>query len=87
MKLDNISRQLLEKIANLHEIPSGAVSFRKDGKSQVMRSTKNIEIFPKEDKSGIDIVIHSSCKGEACHIPVIVSENGLFDLAYNDFYI
>lgn len=87
MKLDNISKQLLEKIAGLHEIPAGAVSFRKDGKSQIVRSTANIEIFPKKDKPGIDIIIHSSCKNEACHIPVIVDENGLFDLVYNDFYI
>ena len=30
--LDEISKNLLEKISNLHEIPNGAVSFRKNGK-------------------------------------------------------
>lgn len=87
MKLDKISQDLLEKIADLHDIPSGAVSFRKNGKSEIMRSTANIEIEKKQDGSGINIYIHSSCKGEACHIPVVVSENGLFDLVYNDFYV
>ena len=87
MKLDNISKRLLEQIAGLHELPEGAVSFRKNGKSQVLRSSKNIEIIPKEDGSGIDIVVHSSCKGEACHLPVVVSESEFFDLVYNDFYI
>lgn len=87
MKLDKISKDLLEKIANLHDIPTGAVSFRKDGKTQVMRSSTNIEIEKKQDGSGINVYIHSSCQHEACHIPVVITENGLFDLVYNDFYI
>ena len=28
---------------------------------------------------GIDVIVHSSCNGEACHIPVVVSDNNLFD--------
>ncbi len=87
MNLDKISKNLLEKIANLHEIPDGAVSFRKNGKGEFVRSTTNIEILRKQDGSGIDIVVHSSCNHEACHIPVVVSENGIFDTVYNDFYI
>ena len=87
MVLDKISQNLLSQISNLHEIPDGAVSFRKNGKGEIIRSTANIEIAKKDDASGIDIFVHSSCQGEACHIPVVVSENGLFDLVYNDFYI
>ena len=87
MHLDKISQNLLEKIANLHEIPDGAVSFRKNGKGEILRSTPSIEIVKKVDGSGIDIFVHSSCKHEACHIPVIVSEEGFFDEVYNDFYI
>ena len=85
--LDKISKNLLEQIAGLHEIPTGAVSFRKNGKGQIVRSTANIEIKKKESGEGIDIFIHSTCCGEACHMPVVVSENGLFDLVYNDFYV
>ena len=87
MKLDKISQNLLEQIAKIHEIPNGAVSFRRNGKGEIVRSTPSIEIFKKEDGSGIDIFIHSTCQNEACHIPVVVSEEGLFDLVYNDFYI
>ena len=87
MKLDKITANLLEQIANLHEIPNGAVSFRRNGKGEIIRSTPNIEIKKKEDKSGIDIFVHSTCQNEACHIPVVITENGLFDLVYNDFYI
>lgn len=85
--LDKISKNLLEQIANLHEIPDGAVSFRKNGKGEILKSTPNIEIKKKENNEGIDVFVRSSCKGEACHIPVVVSENGFFDLTYNDFYI
>lgn len=87
MKLDKISQNLLEKIANIHALPDGAVSFRKNGKGEFVRSTPNIEIMKKGDGSGIDIFVHSSCQKEACHIPVVVSEAGIFDLVYNDFYI
>lgn len=87
MKIDKISKDLLEKISGLHDIPNGAISFRKNGKSEIMQSTANIEIEKKSDNSGINIYIHSSCQNEACHIPVVISENGLFDIVYNDFYI
>ena len=87
MVLDKITKKLLQEISDLHKIPDGAVSFRKNGKGEVMRSTPNIEIGKKEDNSGIDVVVHSTCNGEACHIPVVVSEEGFFDVAYNDFYI
>ncbi len=87
MKLDKLTKDLLSQIANLHEIPDGAVSFRKNGKGEIMRSTAHIEIKKKDDLSGINIFIHSNCQNEACHIPVVVSENGLHDLVYNDFYI
>lgn len=87
MKMDSITRNLLEKIASLHEIPEGAVSFRYNGAGEIIRSTINIEIERKEDKSGINIFVHSSCQGEACHIPVVVNEDDFYDKVYNDFYI
>lgn len=87
MKLDNITKQILSQVSGLHDIPNGAVSIRKNGKSALIRSTANIEIEKKPDLSGINIYIRSTCQGEACHIPVVISENGLFDMAYNDFYI
>lgn len=87
MEIDKISKQLLDRISNLHKLPNGAVSFRKNGQSEFVNSTKNIEIRPKLDRSGIDVFIKSDCKGESCHIPVVISEANIFDLVYNDFYI
>ncbi len=37
--------------------------------------------------SGIDIRIKPGTKHESVHIPVVVSESGLKDMVYNDFYI
>ena len=49
--------------------------------------SENIEIVTKEDKPGIDIHIKPGTKRQSVHIPVIISETGLDDLVYNDFFI
>ena len=85
--MDAIQKNLLSEIADLHAIPDGAYNIRANGEAAGRRSTKNIEIVPKEDKPGIDIIIKSGTKNESVHIPVIISESGLKDLVYNDFYI
>ncbi len=87
MVLDKLTKNLLTQIANLHKIPNGAISFRKNGKGEIVRSTPNIEIRKKDDVEGIDVIVHSACQGESCHIPVVVTENGFHDLVYNDFYV
>ena len=84
--MDKITQNLLDKIAGLHDIPNGATSVRKNGKS-VIKSSKNIIITKKADNSGIDIVIKKSCQGESCHIPVVITEQGITDIVQNDFYI
>ena len=38
-------------------------------------------------KSGIDITVKSGTKHESVHIPVIISQTGLSELVYNDFFI
>ena len=55
--MNNIEKDLLKSIADLHEIPQGAVSFRKNGKSENLSSTAEIEIVKKTDKAGIDIFV------------------------------
>lgn len=50
-------------------------------------NTANIEIVSKTDKSGIDIHIKAGTKNQSVHIPVIITETGLDELVYNDFYI
>ena len=86
-KLDAIQLQLLEEIAGLHEVPEGAYNIRANGTAAGRQSTANIEIIPKENGSGIDIHIKPETKNESVHIPVVLSESGLKETVYNDFYV
>ena len=85
--MDAIEKSLLEKVADIHEIPEGAYNIRANGKSAARNTTANIDIVTKEDKPGIDIIIKPGTKHESVHIPVILSQSGLKDMVYNDFYI
>lgn len=78
---------LLNTIAGIADIPTGAYNIRKNGQALSRQSTEHIEILPKKDKPGIDIRIAPNTRGESVHIPVILSESGMNDLVYNDFYI
>ncbi|HQA50524.1 MAG TPA: ABC transporter permease, partial [Syntrophomonadaceae bacterium] len=57
MKFNQVDLNLLSTIANLTEVPDGAVNIRKDGQPLIRMSSPNIIINPKEDKPGIDIII------------------------------
>lgn len=85
--MNNVDKRMLEAVADLHEIPQGAFSLRKNGESAERRSSANIIIEPKKDKPGIDIIVKAGTKNESVHIPVIITEAGVNDLVYNDFYI
>lgn len=85
--MDQIQKNLLEQVAGLHEIPSGAYNIRSNGASAGRNTTANIDIVTKTDKPGIDIIIKPNTKKESVHIPVIISESGLEESVYNDFYI
>ena len=85
--MNNTELNMLKEIADLHEIPQGAFSLRKDGESVERRSSENIIIEPKKDKPGIDITVKPGTKNESVHMPVIITKTGVEDLVYNDFYI
>lgn len=85
--MNNLEQKLFEKLTDLHKIPSGAFNLRKNGQTEERTATKEIDIIPKKDKSGIDIVVKPNVIGKSVHIPVIITVGGLSDLVYNDFYI
>lgn len=85
--MDQLQKSMLEKIADIHGVPEGAYNIRSDGESVGRNTTANIDIVTKNDKPGIDIIIKPGTKNESVHIPVILSESGLKDMVYNDFYI
>ena len=87
MAMDAIQKDLLEKIADLHEVPQGAYNIRANGEAAARSTTANIDIVTKTDKPGIDIIIKPFTKNESVHIPVIISKTGHSEMVYNDFYI
>ena len=85
--MDEIRMNLLKEVADLDALPVGAYNIRENGQAAGRNTTANIDIVTKKDKPGIDIIIASGTKKESVHIPVIISQTGLTDLVYNDFYI
>ncbi len=85
--MDKIDKELLMQVAGLHDVPVGAYNIRKNSFSSGRKSTENIQIVSKEDKPGIDIIIKAGTKNESVHIPVLITETGITEMVYNDFYI
>ena len=85
--MDTIQKRILAEVADLHAVPEGAYNIRANGQSAGRRSTANIEITSKPEGNGIDIRIAPGTKHQSVHIPVVLSESGLKETVYNDFYI
>lgn len=85
--MDNVDKDLLKEISGMAETPKGAYNIRKNGKGIERQVTENVNIVTKTDKPGIDIFVKENTKFEFIHIPVIITESGLNDVVYNDFYI
>jgi len=85
--LNALDKLMLEKVADLHEIPQGAFNIRKNGIGVQRNTTANIDIVTKADKSGIDVIVKPYTIGESVHIPVIVTEEDINDVVYNTFEI
>lgn len=85
--MNNLEKQMLAEIADLHGVPVGSYNIRKNGKSVGRVTSADVDIVSKTNKNGIDVIIKQNVKNKSVHIPVIVTESGINDLTYNDFYI
>lgn len=85
--MDAIQKNLLEQVTGLHEVTQGAYNIRANGVSVERNTTAHIDIVTKEDKQGIDIIIKPGTRKESVHIPVLLSQSGLTEMVYNDFYV
>ncbi|MBR5047455.1 MAG: SufD family Fe-S cluster assembly protein [Eubacterium sp.] len=87
IKLDEIQKRLLSEVADLHKVPEGAYNIRSNSKSIGRASSANIDIIPREGGDGLEIRIKPGTKNESVHIPVVMTQTGLKEVVYNDFYI
>jgi len=78
---------LLKTVADLEGLPKGAYNIRKNGKLLSRQVSANIDIDSNADGTGIVVTIKPGTKNESVHIPVILSQAGLFDVVYNTFII
>lgn len=85
--MEQVDKSLLKEISDIDGEIKGAYNIRKNGKGIERKVTDNVNIVTKEDKPGIDIFVKENTKFEFIHIPVIITESGLNDVVYNDFYI
>ena len=84
--MEQIDKDLLNIIADGSTF-EGAYNIRKNGEGIERKITENVNIVTKKDKAGIDIIIKENTNFEYIHIPVIITESGLKDIVYNDFYV
>ena len=86
--MNNVDIDLLKEITGIENKEfKGAYNIRKNGQGVERQITENINIVTKKDVSGIDIYVKENTKFEFVHIPVIITESGISDIVYNDFYI
>lgn len=85
--MNNITKSLLEMVSDIFGTPQGAYNIREDGECAGRQSTEQVEIIPKTDKPGIDIMVKAGTKGEKIYIPACITHSNVDDLVYNDFYI
>ncbi len=85
--LDALDKGLLKAVADLEGIPKGAYNIRKNGKLLSRARSANIDIEGNADGTGIVVTVAPGTRGESVHIPVILSQAGLYDVVTNTFVI
>ena len=86
--MEQMEKNLLKTVADISGfMPGSAFSLRKNGAGVERHSTEHVKILAKTDKPGIDIIVDDNTVGESIHIPVILTDRGIQDMVYNDFYI
>ena len=86
--MEQMEKNLLKTVADISGfMPGRAFSLRKNGAGVERHSTEHVKILAKTDKPGIDIIVDANTVGESIHIPVILTDSGIQDMVYNDFYI
>lgn len=86
--MEQMEKKLLQTVADISGfMPGSAFSLRKNGAGVERHSTEHVKILAKTDKPGIDIIVDANTRGESIHIPVILTDSGIQDMVYNDFYI
>ncbi|MDD4801747.1 MAG: SufD family Fe-S cluster assembly protein [Syntrophomonas sp.] len=87
MILNKLDMDLLNTIADIKGVPSGALNVRLNGTAVLRQSSPNIMVGPNADGSGLLVEIKPGTHDETVHVPVILTQAGLQDKVYNTFIV
>lgn len=87
MNIDENAKAVLDIINGEEFKEEGAYNVRYNGQALCHGDSEHVKIKKKEDNPGIDVYIDKEAKGERLHIPVVISNSGMKDVVYNDFYV
>ncbi len=87
MQLNKIDMDMLAAVADLREVPQGAVNIRLNGAAVIRHSSPNISVGPNQDGSGLLVEIKPGTHNETVHVPVVLTQPGLQDKVYNTFIV
>jgi len=87
MKFEQLDMDLLQTVADIKGIPSGAVNIRRNGEAIFRHSSPNIIITTNPENKGLMVEVKAGTKGETVHVPVILTNSGFHDRVYNTFKI
>ncbi len=85
--LSAIDFEILNQVADLKDIPAGALNIRKDGQVFMRHSSPNITITSLTDKPGMQVEVKAGTIGESVHVPVLLTQPGMMDKVYNVFIV
>ena len=87
MSLTRIDWNIMDKVAGLHDIPTGAVNIRLNGEAVVRKSAPNVTVTTSPATGGLLVEFKAGVKGEVAHVPVVLSQPGLKDVVHNTFVV
>ncbi len=85
--LNDIQKHILEVVSGMTANAEGAVNIRANGQRAYHSNSEHVRIEAKADKPGIDIYVEPNTVMDHVYIPVVITEDGMHDTVYNDFYI
>ncbi len=85
--MHKVEKHLLDELLQDDIEKADVYNLRQNGHLVKRKENPYIHIRSKEDGSGIDIEVLPDTLFGVIDIPVIITESGLTDIVYNDFYI
>lgn len=87
MELSNLDMTLLNEIADIKEVPQGALNIRLNGSAVMRRSSPGVSVGPNQDGTGLMVQFDPGVKNGQVHVPVVLTQPGLKDKVYNTFIV